>query len=99
MARVVISRNADADTDAYLARHSGRNVAIKHTRLFEALCERLANHPASGPARLALGPNIRIGIVSPYIIYQHSENDDTVTVLRIVHGRQEITRKLLSPRG
>jgi toxin ParE1/3/4 len=43
----------------------------------------------------ALGPNVRIGVVSPYIvIYRHAE--DTVNVLRIVHGRRRITDKLLS---
>ncbi len=47
--------------------------------------------------RPAIGQNIRIGIVSPYIvIYRYSERDDTVTVLRLVHGRRRITGKLLS---
>jgi toxin ParE1/3/4 len=46
---------------------------------------------------MALGSNIRIGIVSPYIvIYRHSEGDDTVTLLRIVHGRRKITGKMLA---
>lgn len=100
MARIVVSPSADADTDAitaYLAAHAGRSVAGKYISLFEALYGRLADHPASGPRRPALGSDIRIAVVSPYVvIYRHSENDDTVTVLRVVHGRQETTRKLLS---
>ena len=39
---------------------------------------------------------IRVGIASPYIvIYSHMEADDTVRVLRIVHGSRRITGKLL----
>ena len=100
MARVVVSSNADADTDsifAYLTTSTGGSVAAKYISLFESLYERLADHPASGPRRAALGPDIRIGIVSPYIvIYRLSGSDDTVTVLRVVHGRRDIARKLLA---
>jgi toxin ParE1/3/4 len=46
--------------------------------------------------RVALGQNIRIGIIVPYIIIYHNDDDsDTVTVLRIVHGRRRITGQLL----
>jgi toxin ParE1/3/4 len=45
-----------------------------------------------------LGPNVRIGIVSPYIvIYRYAKNDDLVVVLRILHGRRKITGKMLRP--
>ena len=58
---------------------------------------RLTKHPAIGAPRLALGRDIRIGIVSPCIvIYRHGVDDDTVTVLRIVHGRRRIAGMLLS---
>ena len=100
MARVIIASGADADTDgilADLAREAGERTAVKYDRLFDGLYERLADHPAIGAPRSALGQNIRIGIVTPYIvIYRHTKDDDTVTVLRIVHGRRRITGKLLS---
>ena len=103
MARIVVTQSASADQSAiiqYLHAQAGLRTAIRFRALFAALYDRLADHPASGAHRAALGPDIRIGIVSPYIvIYRHSENDDTVTVLRIVHGRQEITRKLLARSG
>jgi plasmid stabilization system protein ParE len=39
---------------------------------------------------------VRIGIVLPYIvIYRHSARDDTVTILRLVHGYCRISGKLL----
>ena len=99
MARIIIAPEADADTDgivAYLANNAGGRVAAKYANLFVQLYERLADFPGSGAPRPALGANIRIGIVSPYIvIYHHGEADNTVTVLRIVHGRRRISGRLL----
>ncbi len=63
----------------------------------DALYDRLAEHPDSGAPRPGLGTDIRIGIVLPYIvIYRHHEADDIVTVLRVLHGRRNITAKLIS---
>lgn len=99
MARVVVTSPADADTAdiiAYLAAKAGYNVAARYIAAFEKLYDRLADHPESGAPRPVLGPHVRIGVVSPYIvIYEHDETDDTVVVLRIVHGRRRITGKLL----
>jgi toxin ParE1/3/4 len=54
----------------------------------------LAAHPGIGASRPALGRDIRIGIVSPTIvIYRHTPADDTVVVLRVVHGRRRITSR------
>ena len=96
MIRVVISLVADADTAeilAFLARKAGRPTAAK----YNALYDRLTDQPDSCPPRQALGPNVRIGIVPPYIvIYDHEPAADLVTVLRIIHGRRRITGKLLS---
>ena len=98
MARVVIASSADADfaeilTD--LATKAGWHVAAKYDELFGKLYDRLADHPRGGAQRPALGQNVRIGIVSPYIIIYRNEGDDTVTVLRIVHGRRRITGEML----
>ena len=99
MARVVIASSADADYAeiiADLAAKAGRRTAAKYDELFERLYDRLADHPDSGAARPALGPNIRIGIVTPYIVICRNDDDnDTVTVLRIVHGRRRITGRML----
>jgi toxin ParE1/3/4 len=100
MARVIITASADADSAAILGdlnSKAGQPTVIKYRTLFKELYRRLAHHPDSGPARPILGPNIRIGIVFPHIvIYEHAQAADTVTVLRIVHGRRSITSKLLS---
>ena len=57
----------------------------------------IVTESASGARRPALGQEVRIGIVSPFIaIDAHNQSEGTVTILRIVHGRREITSKLLS---
>lgn len=69
---------------------------MKYNALFERLYDRLAAHPGIGAPRPALGRDIRIGIVSPYIVnYRHTRADDIVTVLRVVHDRRRITGRLL----
>ena len=72
---------------AYLAGKAGYDVAARYIASFEKLYDRLADHPNSGARRPALGPQVRIGILPPYI----ETTDDTVIVLRIVHGRRKIT--------
>jgi toxin ParE1/3/4 len=97
--RVIIAPAAAADTQdilTFLAERAGNRTASKYAALFERLYDRLEDFPASGAPRPALGSNIRIGIVRPYIIiYRHLGGSDTATVLRIVHGRRDITRTLL----
>lgn len=98
MARVVIASSADADYAeilADLAAKAGWRVAAQYNERFESLYDRLANHPRSGAPRPALGPHMRIGIVSPYIVIYNNENEDTVTILRIVHGRRRIAGTML----
>jgi toxin ParE1/3/4 len=62
---------ADADyaeiiTD--LVAKAGWRTAAKYDGLFERLYDRLADHPHSGAQRPELGQNIRIGIVTPFIV-------------------------------
>jgi toxin ParE1/3/4 len=99
-ARILIASTADADVEDIfkdLAATAGHRIALRYNDLFERLYDQLADHPDSGAPRPALGPEIRIGIVSPYIvIYRHSAEDGTVTVLRVVHGRRRITDALLN---
>jgi toxin ParE1/3/4 len=99
MARLIVSLLAQADA-TYIARNltakAGHAVAARYLDSFEKLYDRLTHHPASGAPRPAIGPHVRIGIVSPYIvIYEHDAAQDTVTIFRIVHGRRKITGKML----
>ncbi len=101
MARVIITDPADADSAAIikdLAGKAGVLVADRYDSDFDALYRRLAAFPGSGSPRPKLGRFIRIGLVSPYVvIYRHIPDDDRVAIIRIVHGRRRITRRLLNP--
>ena len=100
MARIVFTESADTDTagiQADLLAIAGQRTALKYDSLFESLYDRLAEFPGSGAPRPRLGVDVRIGIVSPYIvIYRHRLGTDDVTVLRVVHGRRKLSGALLS---
>jgi plasmid stabilization system protein ParE len=99
MSRLIVSLKARADTSDIikdLANKAGYGVAAAYAAFFVRVNERLAEFPDSGARRPVLGPRVRICVVSPYVvIYEHMEADDTVVVLRIVHGRRKIGRKFL----
>ncbi len=63
---------------------------------FRMTIERLVDMPLTGAPRPRLGPNTRIAVVAPYIlIYDYKRDDDILTLLRILHGKRDITRLLL----
>src|SRR5262245_22232222 len=98
MARLVITASADADLAAiilHLRQAAGDLVARKYAAQFDAVLERLAQFPGSGPRRPMLGPHARITIAPPYIIiYDHA--DTSLNILRVVHGKSCITAGLLA---
>ena len=100
MARVVLTASADADTAFILrdlAAKAGADVARRYDAEFDALYRRLERFPESGSPRPALGALVRIGIVSPYnVIHEYISADDVVTVMRLLHGRRRITRRMLN---
>jgi toxin ParE1/3/4 len=74
----------------------GQEVADKFNARFETMYDRLAEYPDSGASRPKLGRHIRIGLVLPYVVvYRHIESDDTVSIIRVIHGRRRVTRELL----
>ena len=99
MARIIITPSADADTAAIihdLGKKAGKIVAARYDADFDQLYENLAQFPESGAPRPALGKDVRFGVVFPYIIiHEYAGDDDIVYILRIFHGRRNITRRLL----
>ena len=72
-------------------------VALEYGGRFRVTIERLLEFPRSGAPRPRLGSETRIAIVAPYIlIYDYAPADDVLTLLRILHGKRDITRKLLN---
>jgi toxin ParE1/3/4 len=98
VAHVVIAGAADADAAAIaddLAAKVGANVAARYDADFDAFYQRLKQFPESAPPR-KLGATVRIGVVFPYVVfYRYVEADDAVFVLRVLHGRRKITRRML----
>ena len=99
MARVAFTAAADADAafifdDLYTK--AGKSTVIKYRAALKTLYEHLAEFPESGAPRPKIGPNIRIGVIPPYVvIYRHTEADYTVRMLRIVHGHRKIKCTLI----
>ena len=79
MALIVVTESAAADQADILEDlnfKAGKRTALKCRGFFSRLYDRLEAHPANGPRRPALGADIRIGIISPYIvIYRYSPNE------------------------
>jgi len=101
VARILVTETADADTAdiiSYLNLKAGYEVAAKYVAAFEEVYERLTAYPRSGPSRPILGPQVRINIVSPFvIIYEYTEANDLVAILRILHGHRKMSARLLLP--
>jgi toxin ParE1/3/4 len=97
MARVIVTDRAKRDIRRILSDlqdQAGYRVAERYADEFRAVYRRLAYAPAGGPPRPQLGHKTRIRLILPYVvIYDH--DDDTVTVLRVLHGRRKITRDLV----
>ena len=98
-ASVVFLPAADSDIDRIfqdLCVNAGLAVGSDYLERFERLADDIALFPNSGALRPELGAGIRIGIVSPYLMIYATGDDNTVRVLRVVHGSQNITSRLLS---
>ena len=99
MTRLIVSRQAETDIDEvlnYLEREAGVRTARSYAERFRKSIELLTEFPGGGALRPALGPKARISIVYPYVlIYDYDEGGDTLAILRIVHGRRNITKRLV----
>jgi len=97
MTQLVVTADAEADTFAVLAdleAKAGAPVAERYARRFRAAIERLIEMPQSGAPRPALGADARCVIVPPYLlIYDYALGENTVVLLRVLHGRRRITRE------
>jgi toxin ParE1/3/4 len=77
-----------------LADTAGPDVAARYRREIDGLYDRLVMFPRSGGPRPSFGRHARIGVVSPYVVI-YDYRPDTVTILRILDGRRNITRRLV----
>ena len=96
MTRLIVTADAEADASEILhdlENKAGAMVVLRYAMRFRAAIERLAELPQSGAPRPALGPNARSIVIPPYVlIYDYTQTDDTLILLRILHGRRKIGR-------
>ncbi|MBL6653317.1 MAG: type II toxin-antitoxin system RelE/ParE family toxin [Reyranella sp.] len=77
-----------------LSKRPAGPVAVAYFERFSATFDRIATFPDSGAPRPRLGSTVRLAVVHPYVvIYRRSH--DGVEVMRVLHGRRNITRRLL----
>ena len=73
------------------------DVAPNYSADFDTAFMRLTQFPRIGAPRPAFGREVRIWTVEPYaIFYRYADAPDTVVILRILHGKRNVTRKLLA---
>jgi toxin ParE1/3/4 len=100
MAGLRLSRVAQADFDAvidYLTTVAGNRVAVAFAENVQASIDRLADFPGIGSPRPQFGAETRTVGVAPYLIfYDGGPKSETVHVLRILHGRRDITPGLIA---
>lgn len=97
MTRLVVAGPAKLDVREILTRLTqvaGYPVSRRYGARFKAMYRYIAQYPAAGAPRPALGPHVRIRVVQPFVfIYDYDAGE--VTILRIVDGRREITPEFL----
>jgi len=95
---VRLSPRAEADFDSivdYLAQNAGVRIAENYGRSIQSAVNRLSEFPAIGSPRPALASTVRVIVIAPYLIFYEVEADNSVLVLRILHGHRKITGEML----
>ena len=95
--RVAVSPQARSDFReivGYLQDNAGRAVARRYAGRIEASLDLIEEHPAIGAARPKLGAHIRIWPIPPYVLI-YALGEDAVQILRILHAKRKITRRVV----
>jgi plasmid stabilization system protein ParE len=100
MADIRLSRVALADFDSlveYLVDVAGNPVAADYATRIQAAINRLQVFPGIGSPRPRLGPETRMLVVDPYLVfYDGDPKSELVQVLRILHSHRDITPELIA---
>ena len=100
MAEFRLSTAAQADFNEiidYLAEVAGNRIAADYAERLREAVNRVAHSSGIGAPRPILGPETRITIVHPYLIfYESGPHSESVHVLRILHGHRNITPELIA---
>jgi toxin ParE1/3/4 len=95
-----LAAEATADLDEiwnYHVIHGSEQVADKILEIITAQFSYLARNPFVGvPRSEDWSPDLRSLAVSGYIIIHRVEEDDTVVILRVIHGKRDIRELLVN---
>ena len=81
----------------YLADAAGAQIALRYAVDIDNCVARLAEFPGIGAPRPALGPETRVSLVAPYLIFHDSGPEaDSVIILRVLDGRRKITAEIIA---
>jgi plasmid stabilization system protein ParE len=79
-----------------LAGNAGMTVSAQYSRKFDDLFDRIQQFPQQCVSKTQLGPHARVCVVYPYlVIYDHLANHNKIVILRILHGRQKLSKRKL----
>jgi toxin ParE1/3/4 len=73
---------------------AGARVALDFIARLRKSLETLADQPAAGRRRTGLGAGVRSWAIWPYAAF-YRPSGSVAEIIRIVHGRRRITRRLL----
>jgi plasmid stabilization system protein ParE len=80
----------------YLTEMAGEGTTQKYASEFADAIDLIQTMPAMGALRPLLGETTRAILVLPYVMfYDFDEEAQQVQILRILHGKQNITKSLL----
>ena len=72
----------------------GQPVAVAFIGRLRRSLEGLVDFPHMGRRRAGFGPGVRSWAFAPYVAFYRQSGDD-IEIIRIIHGRRRITRRLL----
>ena len=93
MAAVVRTPLAEADLDGILTDLDEKNPAAaeRYATHFADKADFLSRFPEAGSPRPEIAPDVRSTLIKPYVIF-YRFRQDTVHILRILHGRRDLRR-------
>ena len=99
MTGFTVSRQADFDTRQIfdmIYHTAGSAARDRLIASFEEVYRSIHDFPGLGAPRPEYGPDTRVRHVRPYVIlYDDVEDNDEVTILRVLHGSRKITPDLV----
>jgi toxin ParE1/3/4 len=80
--------------NAYIGERAGRAVAENFIDRMESAIQKLSILPRAHAVQPKFGANVRRMVVKSYLVF-YQVKDETVYILRVLHGARNITRAMI----